>query len=336
MFNNLKFNIFEKFVIKNSIDIVMLIAIFMIFAVLKIYNANSILTFTILAGTFVLFFIIHFMINIWFGNSLKSEFSEKTKKISKVSENINELLEKQKQAFNVYVETTKDYSVKLEEIKETSQKNSQISQQLSEQVSSSIDYANKEYETIRDNGENLTVLKQRVQIIADLILELSEYNQQVVSNIGIVENIAEQTNMLALNATVEAARAGEHGKGFAVVASEIRKLADEAKIATNKISSLTNNVQNITHSTIMATEESSKEIDVMSKSIDLAKTNINEINNTVKAISKNVLALTEDTQKIFSTEFNASILSLSEEIDDFLKTLDEAFKQLKSEEKQDL
>lgn len=336
MFTNLNFNIFEKFVIKNSIDIVMLVVIFMIFAVLKIYNTNAILTFTILAGLFVLFILIHFALNIWFGNSLKSEISAKSKKISMVSEEIKELLEKQKQAFNVYYETTKDCSVKFEEIKETSQKNSQISQQLSEQVSASIDYADKEYETIRDNVENLNVLKQRVQIIADLILELSEYNQQVVSNIGIVENIAEQTNMLALNATVEAARAGEHGKGFAVVASEIRKLADESKIATNKISSLINNVQNITHSTIMATEESSKDIEVMSKSVDLAKANINEISNTVKAISKNVLTLTEDTQKIFSTEFNATILGLNEEINEFLKTLDGAFKQLKSEEKQDL
>lgn len=336
MFKNINLDIFEKFSLKKSIDVTMLITIFVIFAVLKIYNVNTILTFSILIGLFVWSILILFMINIWLCNALKSEFSEKSKKISKVSEDINELLEKQKQTFNEYVDTTKDYSVKLKEIKETSQKNSQISQQLSEQVSSSIEYTNKEYEAIRDNGENLTVLKQRIQIIADLILELSEYNQQVVSNIGIVENIAEQTNMLALNATVEAARAGEHGKGFAVVASEIRKLTDESKITTNKISALINNVQNITHSTIMATEESSKELDVMTESVEVAKSNIEEINNIVKSISKNVSILTDDTQKIFSTEFNASILNLNEEIDQFLKTLDNAFKELKSEEKQDL
>ena len=197
-----------------------------------------------------------------------------------------------------------------------------------------MDFTNKEYEKIEDNAEKLSILKQRIQIVSDLILELSEYNQQIISNIGIVENIAEQTNMLALNATVEAARAGEHGKGFAVVASEIRKLADESKVATNKISSLINDVQNVTHSTIMATEEGSKEIDTVVKSVDFAKSNFNEINNIIKSISQNVTRITNDTQKTFSAEFNSSILEFADEINNFLKALETTYKQLNNEEKQ--
>ena len=53
-----------------------------------------------------------------------------------------------------------------------------------------MDFTNKEYEKIEDNAEKLSILKQRIQIVSDLILELSEYNQQIISNIGIVENIA--------------------------------------------------------------------------------------------------------------------------------------------------
>ena len=107
----------------------------------------------------------------------------------------------------------------------------------------------------------MLTLKQKVQIIAELILELSDYIQQIGNTVGIVEDIAEQTNMLALNAAVEAARAGEHGKGFAVVAGEIRKLADESKQATTKISSLINEIEQATNSTVMATEEGTKEIE---------------------------------------------------------------------------
>ena len=92
---------------------------------------------------------------------------------------------------------------------------------------------------------------------------------------SIIQNIAEQTNMLALNATVEAARAGEHGKGFAVVASEIRKLADESKQAITKITSLTSNIQYTTNSTVMATEEGSKEIE-------------NGVNLTIKITRKGI------------------------------------------------
>lgn len=336
MFNNFKFNIFEKFFIKNTIDILFIIANFVIFAGLKIYQVSTISTLIILATTFTITLFIHFIVNILFKNSLKNDFSEKSKKFFMATENLNELLEKQKQTLNEYFETTKDCSTKFNELKETSLKTAQISQILLEQISTSIEYTNKEHETIHDNMEKLNVLKQRIQIIADLILELSEYNQQIVSNVSIVENIAEQTNMLALNATVEAARAGEHGKGFSVVASEIRKLADESKIATNKISSLINEVQNVTHSTVMATEESSKEIDVVAKSVEFAKNNVSEMSNVVNSISKNVSKITEDTQKTFSTEFNLSILEISEEIDKFLKDLETAFKQLKNDEKQDL
>ena len=62
-------------------------------------------------------------------------------------------------------------------------------------------------------------IRHKIQTIAELILELSEFIQSISSTIGVVEDIAEQTNLLALNAAVEAARAGEAGRGFSVVAS---------------------------------------------------------------------------------------------------------------------
>ena len=179
-----------------------------------------------------------------------------------------------------------------------------------------------------ENSEKLDFLKQRIQIIADLILDLSEYNQQIGSNVGLVEDIAEQTNMLALNAAVEAARAGEHGKGFAVVASEIRKLADESKQATTKISSLINDIQNVTNSTVMATEEGTKEIEMVVKTSNFTKSNLEEITNGVKSISENVSRITTDTQNAFSAEFNTTILEFSEEISNFLQELEKCVGQI--------
>lgn len=146
----------------------------------------------------------------------------------------------------------------------------------------------KEQEAVKDNIEKMLTLKQKIQIIAELILELSEHTQQIGSTIGIVEDIAEQTNMLALNAAVEAARAGEHGKGFAVVASEIRKLADESKQATNKIISLIHDIQQATNSTVMATEEGSKEIE---SGVDLAHKIAKSINNLKEIVNETVEAV---------------------------------------------
>ena len=131
-------------------------------------------------------------------------------------------------------------------------------------------------------------LRQKIQMISELILELSEHTQQIGSTISVVDDIAEQTNMLALNAAVEAARAGEHGKGFAVVAGEIRKLADESKQAITKITSLTSNIQYTTNSTVMATEEGSKEIETVVKEINSVFSNSEVLHNLIES-SKDIL-----------------------------------------------
>lgn len=273
MFNN--FTISEKFFIKNVVDIFLLIIIFAVFFILKIYHSNIMQTSVIMFTLFIVSFLIQFLTNLWLNKNLNKVVQIKSNNFKQKQDIINEMLAKQIQSLNSYMETTKEY-------------------------------ANDEKDLIKSNADKLTGLKQRIQIIADLILELNEYNQQIISNVGIVENIAEQTNMLALNATVEAARAGEHGKGFSVVAGEIRKLADEAKIAANKISSLINEVQTVTHSTVMATEEGTKEIEVVLQTAQTADETFNDIMNTVKSISENVKIITSDTQKIFSEEIEKS------------------------------
>lgn len=168
-----------------------------------------------------------------------------------------------------------------------------IVQTIIEKTQKTLMLSSKEENFIKESIEKMVVIKQKIQIIAELILELSEQAQHISNNIGVVEDIAEQTNMLALNAAVEAARAGEHGKGFAVVASEIRKLADESKQATTKIIELVREVQNATNSTVMAAEESSKEIE----------TGVNitvKINENINELKLNIDQTADDVYKILS------------------------------------
>ena len=143
----------------------------------------------------------------------------------------------------------------------------------------------------------MLVLRQKIQMIAELILELSEHSQQIGNTISVVDDIAEQTNMLALNAAVEAARAGEHGKGFAVVAGEIRKLADESKQAITKITSLTSNIQYTTNSTVMATEEGSKEIESVVKDINVLSSGSENLLKQIKEILDSLDTLNQNAKK---------------------------------------
>ena len=156
-----------------------------------------------------------------------------------------------------------------------------MAQSVVEKSQRTLMVSSKEENFIKEGIEKMYTIKQKIQIIAELILELSEQAQHISNNIGIVEDIAEQTNMLALNAAVEAARAGEHGKGFAVVASEIRKLADESKQATTKITELVREIQNATNSAVMATEEGSQEIENGVNITLKISENINELKATI-------------------------------------------------------
>ena len=155
----------------------------------------------------------------------------------------------------------------------------------------------KEHEAISSNADKMLILRQKVQMIAELILELSEHTQQIGNTISVVDDIAEQTNMLALNAAVEAARAGEHGKGFAVVAGEIRKLADESKQAITKITSLTSNIQYTTNSTVMATEEGSKEIETVVKDINAVSNSSEILLNLIGSVLESLETLNLNAEK---------------------------------------
>ncbi len=113
-------------------------------------------------------------------------------------------------------------------------------------------------QAVGENLEGMFTLEKKVGAIAEQMVHLGEQANQIGSISQLVSDLANQTNMLALNSTVEAVRAGEHGKGFSVVANEIRRLADQSQQSTNKIYTLVSEIQSAINSTIMVTEEGQK------------------------------------------------------------------------------
>ena len=230
--------------------------------------------------------------------------------------------------YKYMAENTNEMIAKIKSVSESLNKTAQMTASETKKT-----FANSEKAgTVKANIEKMIVLKQRIQIIAELILELSEYIQQIGSIIGLVEDIAEQTNMLALNAAVEAARAGEHGKGFAVVAGEIRKLADESKQATTKIASLINDIQHTTNSTVMATEEGTKEIESGVKLAGTIEETYIEIGNVVRKIESfiNETILETAEQSKISSEALAEIQKLTTNIHRSITSIDSSIEKIKS------
>lgn len=116
-------------------------------------------------------------------------------------------------------------------------------------------------QAVQHSIEGMERIRQKVFETANRIKELGEHSNQIGEIIQVIDDIAEQTNLLALNAAIEAARAGEHGKGFAVVADEVRKLAERSGKATKEIAELINNIQTGTERAVEAMEEGTGEVE---------------------------------------------------------------------------
>jgi len=321
--NDWNFGLKQKFSIKCNVDLLVFFIVFAMFVVfaLKHHVAPHEVVgyFTIIL---LLFLSSHLITKQWITRAIKKSLNYQSDSLSEATADIINTLNSQKQILEGLNINSKNISSLIDKLKGLSTEVLVTSKNTEKQVNQSILFSQKEHEAISANADKMLVLRQKIQMIAELILELSEHTQQIGSTISVVDDIAEQTNMLALNAAVEAARAGEHGKGFAVVAGEIRKLADESKQAITKITSLTSNIQYTTNSTVMATEEGSKEIENVVKDINLVSSNSETLLSLITDILESLELLNQNAEK------QNNIIERLNVIDDESKTIAENLSQI--------
>ncbi|MCB9456996.1 MAG: hypothetical protein H6671_13495 [Anaerolineaceae bacterium] len=149
----------------------------------------------------------------------------------------------------------------VNEVRATVTETAERAQSVAETAQVSVDIARDGNTAVEQTISGMELIRRRVEDIADNILVLSEHTQQIGEIIAAVNSLADQSRMLALNASVEAARAGEEGKGFAVVALEVRNLADQNRDATIQVREILGEIQRATNSAVMVTEEGSKGVD---------------------------------------------------------------------------
>jgi methyl-accepting chemotaxis protein len=120
-------------------------------------------------------------------------------------------------------------------------------------------------ETVERGQEAIAGIRRQVDLVVTHMLELGKKSQEIGTVLDILSELAEQTNILAINATIEAAGAGETGKRFAVVADEIRKLADRVADSTKDVRALIDDVRSAVNTTVMVTENGAKAVEAGSR-----------------------------------------------------------------------
>ncbi len=305
----------QKRFIDLGISIVSLILV-STFIILKAPIWSTIIILFVITTTFCTLQVIYYKKFITQVKSMRKNIADEIQNSESVSLKALNLNSKQQTITSNYIDLVKEINQSIFHFKNISAKTKEYAQGVAGKAQESLDFSQKESDSVKANIQMMLTLKQKIQTIAELILELSDYIQQIGNTVGIVEDIAEQTNMLALNAAVEAARAGEHGKGFAVVAGEIRKLADESKQATTKISSLINDIEQATNSTVMATEEGTKEIE---SGVTLA----HSIEINIGALISIMNELTEGIEGILNSTIDQAVLS-----DDVINIVEELDREL--------
>jgi methyl-accepting chemotaxis protein len=120
-------------------------------------------------------------------------------------------------------------------------------------------------------------ISEKVRISAEKVQEMGSRSEQIGAIVETIDDIASQTNLLALNAAIEAARAGEHGKGFAVVADEVRKLAERSSVATKEIGSLINGIQKTVAEAVEIATSASRELGGASDDLENAIVSVSNV-----------------------------------------------------------
>ncbi len=175
-------------------------------------------------------------------------------------------------------------------------------------AASAAEGARKTHET----ADGMDRIKRAMDVVATRVTDLGGRSEEIGKIVATIDDIAAQTNLLALNAAIEAARAGEQGRGFAVVADEVRKLAERSSVATKEIAALVGGIQGSVREAVNAMEQGSREIESGYRLAEDAGASLDVILNKSQIAGEQVERISRASKQV--TDISSQVVTSIEEI----------------------
>ena len=203
--------------------------------------------------------------------------------------------------------STEETSASIEEIASTSNEFASTVEQMNNNSQAMVNSANQILDSTNKGSQGVTdavnsteELKEFMGQIASAVETLGRESQEIGEIVGVISGIADQTNLLALNAAIEAARAGEHGRGFAVVADEVRNLAEQSAHSTTRITHLIQSIQDATQHTILGIGQGVNQAEKNAEIVGVTGSLMNDIIDAVNSIIAQIEELSGGITEILS------------------------------------
>jgi len=251
-------------------------------------------------------------------NSMLDNFTQVLERASKaasdVSTSANEILVASEQMASGATQQDQEItntSSAVEELTVSMKQVSNNAEASAEAARRALEAAEQGNRSVSDTLEGMQRIRASVQATAKRIKSLGDRSLEISEIINVINDITEQTNLLALNAAIEAARAGEAGRGFAVVADEVRRLAEHSRAATKDIAALIKAIQAETSEAVVVMEEGTKEVEVGARLADQAGKALEAISTVVRQSAELVQEISlASKQQVRGTEGVANAMQI--------------------------